>query len=88
MYWGYAKYLYRQVEKRGLEHAHGEVIKALDGCDGDRIKRFINRALRFMDAYRHGLTGQAALWAVKKQKSHRRVSEEAMAALEEALAQG
>jgi hypothetical protein len=76
------------VQKRSLEHAQGEVVKALAGCDGDRIRRFINRALRFMDAYRQGLKGQAALWAVKKQKSHRRVSEEAMAALEKALVEG
>ena len=85
MYWGYAKYLYRQVPKRSLENAQEEVVKALEGCGSDRIKRFINRALRFMDAYRQGLSGQAALWVVKKQKSHRRVSAEAMAALESAV---
>lgn len=64
------------------------VVKALVGCDGDRIRRFINRALRFMDAYRHELSGQEALWTVKKQKSHRRVSEEAIAALERTVTEG
>ena len=33
------------------------------------------RSWRFMDAYRKGLTGTAALYAVKKYKSHRRIPE-------------
>jgi hypothetical protein len=40
-----------------------------------------------MDAYRKGLTGDAAAWAVRKQKGHRAVSEAAMRALEKAAAQ-
>jgi cytochrome c5 len=35
-----------------------------------------------MDAYHGGLTGDAAAWAVRKQKGHRTVSEHAMIALE------
>jgi hypothetical protein len=31
-----------------------------------------------MDAYRKGLTGDAAAWAVKQQKGHRKVSQRAM----------
>jgi len=31
-----------------------------------------------MDAYQRGLTGKAAEWAVHKQKSHRRVGQQAM----------
>jgi len=38
-----------------------------------------------MDAYCNGLTGKAAEWAVKKQKSHCTVSEAAMAAMEATL---
>ncbi len=38
-----------------------------------------------MDAYCNGLTGKAAEWAVKKQKSHHTVSEAAMAAMEATL---
>jgi hypothetical protein len=38
-----------------------------------------------MDAYRKGLTGDAADWAVRKQKGHRSVSETAMQALEQLL---
>ena len=35
-----------------------------------------------MDAYKKGLKGEAAAWVVRKQKSHRSVSESAMKALE------
>ena len=35
-----------------------------------------------IDAYKKGLTGEAAAWVVRKQKSHRAVSEKAMKALE------
>lgn len=68
--------------KRGLAHAEEEVLKAMESCTGDIIKKYSNRAFRFMDAYRKGLSGEAAVWVVRKQKSHRRVSEEAMNALE------
>ena len=40
------------------------------------------QSFRFMDAYRRGLSAKAAMWAVKAQKSHRRVSEDDMRALE------
>jgi hypothetical protein len=36
-----------------------------------------------MDAYRRGLTGTAAEWAVKKKKQHRSVSNQAFNAIEE-----
>lgn len=88
MYWGYSKYLYRQVKKGSLEKAEREVVKALEGVGLDIIKRYTNRAYRFMDAYHQGLIGDVALWAVKKQKSHRRISERAMAALEASLGDG
>jgi hypothetical protein len=55
----------------------------LDACPTEIIWKFINRSWRFIDAYyRKGLTGEAAAWAVHKQKSHRAVSESAMKALE------
>jgi hypothetical protein len=71
-----------------VEQAEREVVKALEGVGLDKIKRYINRSYRFMDAYRQGVIGDAALWAVKKQKSHRRISERAMAALEASLGDG
>ncbi|ETW82033.1 hypothetical protein HETIRDRAFT_317863, partial [Heterobasidion irregulare TC 32-1] len=45
---------------------------SLDSCPVEVIRRLFNRSWRFMDAYRMGLTGKAAEWAVRKQKSHRR----------------
>jgi len=38
-----------------------------------------------MDAYRWGLTGKAAEWAVHKQKSHQKVGQQAMASIEAVL---
>jgi len=38
-----------------------------------------------MDAYQQGLTGKAAEWAVKRQKSHRRVGQQAMISIEAVL---
>jgi len=81
-YWGYAKYRYRSVYKSNFSQAKAAALEALDSCPRDTICRFINRAWRFMDAYRSGLTGKAAEWAVKKQKSHRAISSTAMGALD------
>jgi hypothetical protein len=38
-----------------------------------------------MDAYRKGLSADAAAWTVRKQKGHRAVSETAMKAFEASL---
>ena len=37
------------------------------------IRRYARKAFRYMDVYQKGLTGQAAEFAVKKYRSHRRV---------------
>ena len=56
--------------------------EVLDACPTEVIQRFVNWSWRFVDAYKRGLTGEAAAWAVCKQKSHRTtVSESAMKAL-------
>lgn len=78
MYWGWIKYRYRQVPKKSFEDAKKTAIAALDACPVDVIRRFINRAWRFMSAYRLGLKGKVAAWAVRKQKGHRAVSQCAM----------
>ncbi|KAF8303445.1 hypothetical protein DL93DRAFT_2066830, partial [Clavulina sp. PMI_390] len=81
MYWGYSKYRYRQVVKPNFEAAKIAAFEALDSCPKDTIRRFINRTWRMASAYRQGLTGKAAEWAVKKQRSHRSVSERARVAI-------
>jgi hypothetical protein len=81
-YWGWVKYRYREEEKAKFEDAKAAALKWLNACPDEVIRRFINRSWRFMDAYRHGLKGKAAEWAVRKQKGHRCTSETAMLALE------
>ncbi|PVH71083.1 hypothetical protein DL98DRAFT_435861, partial [Cadophora sp. DSE1049] len=67
MYWAYYKNLYRQVRQAAF--------KALDSCPLDTLQRYINRASRFMDAYRKGLSVKQAAWCVKRQSGHRTINE-------------
>ncbi|KAF9516301.1 hypothetical protein BS47DRAFT_1292541 [Hydnum rufescens UP504] len=85
MYWGYAKYRYRGVFKNTFADAKAAVLSSLQSCPLDTLRHFINRTWRFMSAYRQGLRGKAAEWAVKKQRSHRTVSRRAMLAIESIL---
>jgi len=71
------------MPKENFAMAKDKAFEVLDACPTEVIQRFINRSWRFIDAYRHGLTGWAAAWVVRKQKGHRSVSEKAMKALEE-----
>src|SRR5258705_5895697 len=84
-YWGYCKYRYCDIWKPTFASAKTAVLQCLDSCPLSTIHKFINCTWRFMDAYCNGLTGKAAEWAVKKQKSHCTVSEAAMAAMEATL---
>ena len=81
-YWGWCKYWYRQIYKSKFEVAKRTARECLDACPVDVIRRFFNHSWRFMSAYRQGLTGKAAEWAVRKQKSHRRVGQQAMMSIE------
>lgn len=84
-YWGWAKYRYREVPKKSFAEAKEVARRYLDACPPEVIRRFINRSWRFMSAYRKGLTGQAAAWAVQKQRQHRQVSQTAMMSIEAVL---
>jgi len=81
-YWGWCKYRYWEHPKNNFAEAKTRALEVLDACPADVIRRFINRSWRFIDAYKKGLKGEAAAWVVRKQKSHRSVSESAMKALE------
>jgi len=81
-YWGWCKYRYRELPKSTFTEAKTQALEVLNSCPMDVIRRFINRAWIFMDAYQKGLTGEVAAWVVHKQKSHRAVSESVMKALE------
>lgn len=85
MYWGWAKYRYREIRKTTFQHAKDVAIEKLNACPLEAIRRFINRSWRFMSAYRLGLTGDAAAWAVRKQRQHRQVSQRAMMSIEAVL---
>jgi transposase len=78
MYWAYCKNLYRQVWKTTFPEAREAYFKALDSCPLDTLRRYCNRALRFIDAYRKGLSVKQAAWCVKKQSGHRTISETIM----------
>jgi hypothetical protein len=84
-YWGWCKYRYREVDKKTFQDAKDAAKQYLEACPTEVIQRFINRSWRFMSAYRLGLTGHAAAWAVKKQKQHRQVSQRAMMSIEAVL---
>jgi hypothetical protein len=84
-YWGWCKYRYREIPKKTFAEAKEAALECLNACPVDVIRRFVNRSWRFMDAYRKGLTGKAAAWAVKKQKGHRSVSQQAYMHLEAVL---
>ena len=81
-YWGWCKYWYQELPKSTFTEAKTQALEVLNSCPMDVIRRFINRAWIFMDAYQKGLTGEVAAWVVHKQKSHRSVSESVMKALE------
>ena len=77
-YWGWCKYRYCEAEKKTFQDAKNAALLYLNACPTEVIRRFINQSWgdswHFMSAYRLGLTGRAAEWAVRKQKQHRSVS--------------
>jgi ribosomal protein S18 len=82
MYWGWCKYRYRQTSKKNFQEAKDQALEYLDACPTEVIRRFIQRSWRFMSAYRMGLTGKAAAWAVRKQKSHRACNQTILAEID------
>ncbi|KAH8823279.1 hypothetical protein DL96DRAFT_1743818 [Flagelloscypha sp. PMI_526] len=91
--WGWAKRRYREKPASSKE---ADVLKnAIDCLDAvplqtmrrqvhHQFNMFSTRSLRFMDAYRKGLTGKQAAWAAKKYRGHRTVSETILVELEKA----
>jgi hypothetical protein len=73
------------MPKQNFAEAKEIALQYLNACPTNVIRRFINRSWRFMSAYRKGLTGNAAAWAVRKQKQHRQVSSRAMMMIDAVL---
>jgi hypothetical protein len=72
MVWGYAKRIYRLMPESSREDAlERNTLNALEQVPLDSMRRFVIRAHRFADAYRHGLDGAQAAWAARKYKGHR-----------------
>ncbi|KAJ8473629.1 hypothetical protein ONZ45_g16225 [Pleurotus djamor] len=70
--WGYAKRLYRLNPASTLEaDLVKNALEALDSIPLNTMRRFANRATRFMDAYHQGLDGKQSAWAAKKYRGHR-----------------
>ena len=73
-FWGAAKvYAHKNCDYswKGLV---GTVSKALESVPLKTIRRHAQKCFRYMDVYRKDLTGKAVEYAVKKYRSHRRVS--------------
>ncbi|KAI0075710.1 hypothetical protein K474DRAFT_1676184 [Panus rudis PR-1116 ss-1] len=71
--WGAAKREYRKFPMSSAkDDLARNVTLALDMVSLKQIRRFTDRSLRFMDAYRRGLTGRQATWACKKYRGHPR----------------
>ena len=61
------------------------IFQAFDSISVERIRSFARLSFRWIDAYRHSLTGKMAEYAVKRQRKHRSISEEIMNQINELL---
>lgn len=75
MYWGASKRYTRKHCDYSFKGLQSIILKALDSVPIETIRRYAWMVFRYMDAYRKGLTMEAAQRAVKQYKSHRRISE-------------
>jgi hypothetical protein len=73
-YWGAAK---RYARNNCNYTWSGLQETVIDSVDVITIRRFARKAWRYMDLYRHRITGKLAEYAAKKYKSHRRIPEDA-----------
>ena len=60
--------------KSGLKTATDDALSE-KACDLALIRRYYRTAWRWVDAYRKGLDGVLACWAVRKSKCHRFVTD-------------
>ena len=74
-FWGAAKNYSRKNCNYSFKELQETVPAALNSVPLSKIRKFARRCYRFMSAYRLGLSGSAATFAVKKYKSHRRIPE-------------
>lgn len=81
--WGYAKRVYRLCPESSREdQLEKNALDSLECIPLDTMRKFANRARRFMDAYDRGLNGRQAAWAARKYRGHRVLPESIMDELE------
>ncbi|KAJ7714598.1 hypothetical protein B0H16DRAFT_1244848, partial [Mycena metata] len=69
--WGYAKRVYRLKPESSREDIlERNTLEALEEVLLESMCRFVLRAHRFADVYRHGLDGPQAAWAARKYRGH------------------
>ncbi|KAF7347061.1 hypothetical protein MVEN_01459900 [Mycena venus] len=70
--WGASKRVYRMNPVSSKEEdLERNVIQALDSVSVAVMRRYANRSLRFLDAYRRGLNGRWAAYVAKEYRGHR-----------------
>ncbi len=74
-FWGNAKWYSRLHCDYSFKSIKEVVPHALESVTLTRIRRFARRSNWYMSAYEWGLSGKAAVFAVKKYRSHHRVPE-------------
>ncbi|KAH9095140.1 hypothetical protein Ae201684P_009995 [Aphanomyces euteiches] len=74
MYWGALKYYCRENCDYSFAKLLPTVEAAMEHVTLASIRRYARKCWRYMDAYRNGLSNEQAEWAVKKQRSHRRIN--------------
>jgi hypothetical protein len=75
MYWGAAKKYTRDHCQYTLRSLKENLPFAFNSISIETMRAYARLSWRWMDAYRHGLTGKMAEYAVKNNKSHRRINE-------------
>src|SRR5215204_5864519 len=69
-YWGAAKRHARENCNDSWTGLQETVPQSLDSVPLITIRRFAQKAWRYMDLYRHGIGGKLAEYAVRKYRSH------------------
>jgi hypothetical protein len=74
-YWGFVKWNTRELCSYNYADLLRNIPEVLDSVSFLTIRKFARKSWRYMDAYKKGLKGRTAEWAVNKYKSHRHLSE-------------
>ena len=74
MYWAALKYFCREHCDYSFKMLLPTIKAAKDHVTVASIRRYARKCWRYMDAYRNGLSPEEAEWAVKTQRSHRRIN--------------